>query len=123
MNTNHARKWEYSRPATTPQKKQVKVKVRTTGWITKGEKIIYTFVGACLIASSFYIVSYASTNDALNREIQSLEQKIEDQQIQNELLFFEKQELSKPERIIKIARDNGLKIDTKVKRAQALTNN
>lgn len=125
LNTNHARKWDDASTVASPNRKQqVTVKVRKQGWITRGEKLLYTLIGIGLIMASFYIVSYASTNDTLNREIQSLEEKIEEQQIKNGLLASEKKELSKPERIIKIARENGLKIqDAEIKQAQAIKNN
>jgi len=124
MNTNHARKWDYSTVATPNEKRKVAVRVHKQGWITKGEKILYALLGIGLIAVSLYIVSYTSTTDTLNRDIQSLETKIQDQQIKIEALTFEKKELSQPERIIRIARDNGLKIpETEVKQAQAMNNN
>lgn len=125
MNTNHAKKWDHSSTVTMPKRnEQVKVKVRKQGWITKGEKILYALVGSGLIAAAFFIVSNASANDTLNREIQSLENTIQEQQIVNESLLFEKKELSKPERITKIARKNGLKIpETEVRQAQTYNSN
>lgn len=124
MNTNYARKWESMSAIPRPHvEEKVKVKVRTKGWITRGEKIIYSFIIASIIAVALYIVSFASANDSLNREIQAMETKIAEQQLENEALLYEKKELSKPERIIKIAKENGLKVDTKVKSAQAIQNN
>lgn len=123
MNTSEARtkRWQ---PKTYEPKQpttKVTVKVRKQGWITKGEKIIYTFVGVGLILMCYYLVSYSSTTDSLNREIQSIEKKIELKQIQNENLTYEVKELSKPDRIKAIAEKHGLKIqNTKVKRAHAL---
>lgn len=125
MNTNHARKWSYSSTVTKPKtdSKVVVKKVRKQGWITKGEKILYAFIGICLIVSAYYIVSFASANDTLNRDIQSLEKEIQEQQIINDTLSYEKKELSHPDRITRIAKEHGLKIqDAEVKQAQAYNN-
>jgi len=126
MNTNRARQWQesyVSSHAPREHQTQVKVKVKKASWITKGEKIIYSTISLCLIIAGLFIVSYSSSTDDLNRNIQSLEQTINDQYRQIENLQFEVKELSEPERIIKIAEENGLKIqDTKVKRAQSMNN-
>lgn len=119
MNTNNARNWQrdYVQPL-EKQEKKVIVKVRKRSWITKGEKIIYTFFGAILIIACLYIVSFSSTTDTLNRNVQTLENQLHKQKAENENLMFEVSELSKPERITKIAKANGLKIqDAKVKHA------
>lgn len=120
MNTNNARNWQrdYAQPSQTQQKKKVVVKVRKNNWLTKGEKIIYSFLGILIVAAGLYIVSYSSSTDTLNREVQSLEVQVQQMKVDNESLSFEIRELSKPERITKIARENGLKIqDAQVKRA------
>lgn len=119
MNTNHARNWQHDfKQPTKQQQKKVVIRVKKKAWLTKGEKIIYTFFGLLLIIAGIYIVSFSSTTDTLNRDIQTLEQQVQQQKIENESLQFEKRELSKPGRITKIAKENGLKIqDTKVKRA------
>lgn len=124
MGVKHARSWEHSAvPHPQIKENQVVVKVRKQGWITKGEKILYSIVGACLILAALFIVSYSSSTDTLNRELQTLEQTIQNQQVTNESLLFEVRELSKPERITKIAKDNGLKIqDAEVKRVQVFNN-
>lgn len=121
MQTNHARKIDYSyAPQTQP--KRVTVKVHKQSWITKGEKLLYTLVGICFFIIGTYIVSYAAKTDQLNRSVQALEQQVREQQIENESLLVEIEELSRPERITKIAKEHGLKIqDTQVKQAQALT--
>lgn len=123
MNTGRARQWQQSYVHETQQQPQVKVKVRRKSWITKGEKILYSLIGISLIIAGLFIVSYSSTTDVLNRDIQTLEQTINNQLIQNENLKFEAKELSKPGRIMKIAEENGLKIqDTKIKRAHMINN-
>jgi len=119
MNTNHARTWQhdYVQPGQQTQKKVV-IRVKKQGWLTKGEKILYAFFGLLLIIAGIYIVSFSSKLDTLNRNVQTLEQQVQQQTIENESLLFEIRELSTPERITKIAKENGLKIqDTKVKRA------
>lgn len=124
MGGNHARSWQqYTNHEPITEEKEVIVKVRKTGWITKGEKILYTLFSAIIIAGALYIVSYSSSTDTLNRELQSLEQTIVNQEVTNEGLLFEVRELSKPDRITKIAKENGLKIqDSAVKRAQLFNN-
>ena len=119
MNTNHARKWQqYSAQPTEDQNKKVVVKVRSKSWLTKGEKIIYGFLCTMGIAAGIFIVSYSSSVDSLNRDVQSLESDIQEQKAENDTLLDEIRELSKAERITSIAKENGLKIqDTQVKRA------
>ncbi|MFD2133030.1 cell division protein FtsL [Pseudogracilibacillus auburnensis] len=119
MNTNQARNWQRDnvQPERQQQKKIV-VKVRKNSWLTKGEKMIYAFFSLILIMVGLYIVSFSSTTDTLNRNLQNMEQQVQQKKLENESLMFEVSELSKPERITKIAKENGLKIqDTKVKRA------
>lgn len=116
MNALHARSWQTS---AAPEEKSL-VKVKKTGWITKGEKLLYSFVALCLIAGCIFMVSYASATDSLNRDLETVETKVQEQEVENEGLQFEKKELERPERIIKIARENGFEIqDAEVKQAQA----
>ncbi|MGM8211842.1 cell division protein FtsL [Virgibacillus sp. W0430] len=124
MNTSQARDWQQGVHATTPQrKKQVTIKVHKQSWITKGEKALYSIVAFCLIIAGAYIVFYSSSTDTLNRELQSLEHSVQNQQLKNEGLLFQVKELSRPERITKTAKENGLKIqDAQVKQANALNN-
>lgn len=121
MNTNQARNWQrdHVQPSRQQQtQKKIVVKVRKKSWLTKGEKLIYAFFSTVLIMAGIYIVSFSSTTDTINRNVQTLEQQVQQQKLENENLLFEISELSKPERITKIAKENGLKIqDTKVKRA------
>lgn len=122
MNANHARKWDYSyQPQTqAPKEKQVKV-VRKTSWITKGEKVLYAAAIFILLAMGIYMVSFSSSTDSLNRDVQSLENKVQQKEVSNEELTYEMKELSRPERITSIAKKHGLKIqDAEVKHASAL---
>lgn len=125
MSANTARKWnQVAHNAEPVRKKQVTVKVRKNGWITKGEKILYSTLGFFTIIAGAYIISFSSTTDQLNRDVQSLENTIVNQTHENEGLLFEINELSDPARITKIARDNGLKVQyAEVKRVQAFNNN
>lgn len=125
MNAQRARHWQESyQPKIDEQQKQSQVSVRKQSWLTVGEKIIYTFISACLVIAGFLIVTYSSSVDSLNRDVQSLEKKIEIQQVTNQSLEFEKKELSKPERIMKVAEENGLKIQgTKIKQAESISKN
>src|SRR5699024_1187121 len=96
---------------------KVHIKVTQSGKITKGERYIYTFFSIILILFTTYIVFYSSQTDTLNREFQSYEETVSNQQFINEGLTFEVKELSRPERITKIAKDKGLKIqDAQVKK-------
>lgn len=119
MRSNHARSWQQSPVReTTPKQKQVVIKVRRTGLVTRGEKFLYAFFCLIFIIACFYIVSYSSAMDSLNREIQTLEQNVEQQTVSNKNLMIEIKELSKPERITKIAKENGLKVqEAEVKKA------
>jgi len=126
MNSNQARNWQRNYEQVSqaqPEQKKVIIKVRKSSWLTKGEKVIYAGFGAFLIAAGIYIVSFSSSTDTLNREIQTIEANVQQQKVENETLMFQKDELSKPERITEIAKENGLKIQaTQVKRAQLETN-
>lgn len=124
MSVEYARNFQQLNPKQLPNKDpKTKVKVKRTGWITKGEKVLYTFICMCFIAFGIFIVSYSSSTDALNREVQTLEKQVNDQRVINEGLTFEKKSLSRPERILEIAKERGLKVQgTEVKQAQVLSN-
>ncbi|WP_067728297.1 cell division protein FtsL [Oceanobacillus damuensis] len=124
MSANQAQNWQQSHPQHSPAREpKVAVKVKKNGWITKGEKVIYSLIGAFVVASGIFMVSYSSTTDTINRELQELEQTVNTQQVKNEGLLFEMKELSRPERIIQIAEENGLKIqNAEVKQAQSFNN-
>ncbi|HEX6594837.1 MAG TPA: cell division protein FtsL [Bacillota bacterium] len=92
-------------------------------WITKGEKILYSAVSVTLVIAALYIVSFSSSTDTLNRDLQNLEQNVHTQEMKNEELLYEVKELSEPARITKIAKENGLKIqDSRVKQANSFNN-
>lgn len=115
MNQNQARQWQHDY---IPQKRQQKVivKVKRSSWLTTGEKVIYTFCFALMIVATYYIVSFSSSIDTLNREQQTLETNISELTTTNQIKMFEIKELSDPARILGIAEENGFKIqDSKVK--------
>lgn len=123
MAAEKARSWQehYTAQSAEPVRKQVVIK--KSGWITQGEKVLYSVVGICLILVSVLVVTFSSQTDTLNRNLQSVEQKVQKQELKNAGLADEIKELSRPERIIKIAKENGLKIqDAKVKQARDLGN-
>lgn len=119
---NQARSYQTA-PNRNPQQlpKKVSVKVKKQGWITKGEKVIYSLIAVVFIIAGIFMVSLSSSTDAMNRELQSLERTVENQKLTNEQLAFEVKELSRPERITAIAEQHGLKIqNAEVKQAQAV---
>lgn len=120
MSASQARSWKHSYAQEQTQNEKSVVKVRKTGWITKGEKVLYSIIGICLIVGCIFMVSYASSTDSLNREIESLDTVVQKQEVENEGLLYEMKELSNPDRITRIARENGFQIqDADVKQAHA----
>ncbi|GAE91745.1 cell division protein FtsL [Gracilibacillus boraciitolerans JCM 21714] len=126
MSSQHARTWQkedHLDQEIQHQPKIIKKKVKVQKrWITRGEKMMYIIFAVVFLCISAYIVSFSSSVDQLNRNIESLNAQIEQQSVHNKNLALKKKELSQPERIIKIAKDNGLKIkNTQVKQASELT--
>src|SRR5690625_1472396 len=124
MNTQRVQNWrqtqQHIQPQVTEQKK-VKVIVRRKNWLTKGEKILYSLVGLLFVVACYYVITFSYQTDQINREVQLLNQNIEQQRTDNENLQYKIDELSQPERIIAIAEKLGLKIqDTKVRRAHLI---
>lgn len=120
MNANQARSWQTA-PNPNQSPKKVPVKVKKQGWVTKGEKVIYSLVAAAIIIAGIFMVSLSSSTDEINRGLQQLESTVQQQKISNEGLTFEIKELSRPERIISIAESHGLKIqNADVKQAQVV---
>lgn len=124
MSASQAKNWQQDTHTSAPQrKKQVTVQVQKKSWITKGEKILFSIVAFCFIVAGAYIVFYSSSTDSLNRDVQSLQQTVQSQEVKNEELLFQKKELSKPERIKDIAKEHGLKVQgVQMKQAHNLDN-
>ncbi|RWZ60700.1 cell division protein FtsL [Halobacillus fulvus] len=107
-------------PLQQPERqKQVKVKVhKKKRWISTGEKFLYTVSTAIVVAASVFLVQFSSQTDVLNRDIRSLESNISQQETRNENLAYQVKELSNPDRILNIAKENGLNIqNAQVKQA------
>jgi len=122
MNLSEARHYQTSIPQRTrrvdqqPQpKKVIKVSSRK---ITLGEKILACIFGTCMSLALVFVVSYNANIDSLNRDVQRLEREITEQQTINGNLSHQAMEYSNPERILMIAKENGLNIqNTQVKQA------
>jgi cell division protein FtsL len=97
---------------------QTQVQTHKKQWISKGEKIVYSFFAIIAIVSAIYIVSFSSSLDTVNRDIQKLESIVESQALTNEGLKAKVNELSEPSRIIEEAKANGLNLqNAKVEQA------
>lgn len=126
MSASEARSWQSSTAEQTTSwqrtapNKQTKVHVEKR-WITPGEKFLYSVFGVLVIISLVYVVHFSSTMDTVNREVQRLEGEIVSQQTKNDNLTYQVKELSNPDRILSIAKENGLKIqNTQVKQTAEL---
>src|SRR5690625_462595 len=125
MNRTEARNYQTTvpqRPRRYDQdqsaKKLIKVKSRS---ITRGEQLLFSVFFICLTLASVYMVSYNSNIDSLNRDLQRLDHEISEQQSINENLSHQVMEYSNPERILMIAKKNGLDIqNTQVKQATSV---
>ncbi|WP_407268079.1 cell division protein FtsL [Radiobacillus sp. PE A8.2] len=130
MSAEHARNWQQSWEETktnptrsTKPKRQVQVKVHKKAWITVGEKVLYSTFAVAMVVALFFAVSFSASADSLNRDVQNLEQQVKQQQELNANLEYKVQDLSNPERILRIAEENGLKIqNSKVKQASEISN-
>lgn len=126
MSTSTARKWNSVQSTEEIKQEQVNQKKAPNKKIisrefTKAEKYLYIIFSIVLIIASAYVVSFSSKTDTMNRELQTFEEKVSNQKLVNEGLTFEVKELSQPERITKIAKNKGLKIqDAEVKKVNAI---
>ncbi|WP_077622115.1 cell division protein FtsL [Sediminibacillus massiliensis] len=119
---NWQQSWEQTH-GSPEKKKQVKVKIHKKRWVTTGEKILYTLFSGVMVVGLYFTVSFSNTTDSLNRDLQSLEQNVDKQQEINSNLEYKVEELSNPDRILDIAKDNGLKIqNAEVKQATKISN-
>lgn len=126
MNTSEAR--NFHQPAShytqveqqTTQRKQAKVYVNHR-WVTSGEKFLYVVFGLLVATACAYVIHFSSNLDTMNRNMQQLEGQITQQQTINDNLTYQVKELSNPDRILSIAKENGLKIqNTEVKQTAEL---
>lgn len=122
MSLNEARSYQsiqterVRRSNEQPQPKRIiRVKSRK---ITHGETILACLFGIFVSLSLVYIVSFNADIDMLNRDMQRLERVITEQQMINEDLSHQVMEYSNPERILAIAKENGLNIqNTQIRQA------
>ncbi|WP_347860666.1 cell division protein FtsL [Salimicrobium sp. PL1-032A] len=115
MSTEKARVYQQE---IQPDQKQMKVKVTKKRWISRGEKYLYSIVSSVMLCACAYVISFSSSTDSLNREIESMEGKVEEQQSVNNSLSYEAEQLRNPERILEIAKEHGLDIkQSQVKQA------
>ncbi|MCA1023375.1 cell division protein FtsL [Halobacillus litoralis] len=114
-----AEKIRKQQPLQQPDRqKQVKVKVHKKKWLSTGEKFLYSITTSVVLAASVFLIHTSAETDAINRDIRSLEQDISKQESQNENLAYQVKELSNPDRILSIAKENGLNIqNAQVKQA------
>ncbi|GEN55305.1 cell division protein FtsL [Halobacillus litoralis] len=112
-------------PLQQPERqKQAKVKVhKKKKWISTGEKFLYSFATTAVLAASVFLVQTSAQTDTINRDIRGLEQEIQQQESLNENLAYQVKELSNPDRILSIAKENGLNIqNAQVKQAGKINN-
>ncbi|SIS37945.1 cell division protein FtsL [Salimicrobium flavidum] len=101
-----------------PERKQVKVKVAKKKWISTGEKYLYSIVSGAVLCACAYVISFSSATDSLNRDIETLEGNLEQQQSVNSSLSYDVEQLKNPERILDVAKKHGLDIQqSQVKQA------
>lgn len=79
--------------------------------ITLGEKLLFTVFLLIMLLASIWVISNAVAMYHANIEIQKIEAKINDQEKINSDLSVQVEELSRPERIYKIAKDLGLTLN------------
>ncbi|PXW92615.1 cell division protein FtsL [Streptohalobacillus salinus] len=119
MSINHARSYQPTAPK-RQQSKQVKVVVKSKKYTT-GEYVLWGAYAAMFAVALFLLVHMSSNVDQLNRNIESLKGDVSEQTTLNENLTYQKMEYSNPERILAIAKENGLDIqNTKVKQATTI---
>ncbi|WP_101843794.1 cell division protein FtsL [Halobacillus sp. Marseille-P3879] len=105
------------------EQKQIKVKVQKKQWISTGEKVLYSLATGLVVIASVFMVQFTSTTDTLNRDIQNMEQEIAQQKSDNDSLAYKAKELSNPDRILEIAKENGLELqNAEVKQAGVVGN-
>ncbi|WLR52242.1 cell division protein FtsL [Bacillus tianshenii] len=90
----------------TKQVRQTKLKHR----VTPGEKIIYLLFSTVFAVMCIIVVSNHASIYQIQSEMQQIESDIDNQKQVNHNLEEKVSELSKPERILRKASENGLKI-------------
>lgn len=93
------------------QQVQQKVIVKKRPLFTLGEKVLFgAFLGMVLIGAIFILSNYVKLYE-VNRDIQAIEVKLNEQQKVNNDLLIQQKELSNPERIWSKAKELGLTLN------------
>jgi cell division protein FtsL len=108
MNNTAVKIQEQQRPSSRPYtKKQRKLRIR----FTLGEKLLFLSFCLFVLYAAVHMVSNQVKIYQTNKEIQKLEEAIEEQQKQNHDLYVEVQQLSTYERILQKAKELGLTLN------------
>jgi cell division protein FtsL len=99
---------ERQRPSSRPRtRKQRKLKIR----FTLGEKLLFLSFCAFAMYAAVHIVSNQVKIYQVNKEIQQLQETVQEQKKQNNDLYVEVQQLSTYERILQKAKELGLSLN------------
>jgi cell division protein FtsL len=108
MMSNLARKYQYHQEPRQEELKDILIKSRK---ITKGEKLLFALFLSVLFVLSVKLVANQAAIYEVNRDIQRVEAKIEEQTKINEDLQARVNELSEYSRLLKEAEKLGLKMN------------
>lgn len=111
--SNLAYQTKRQRIPTKQPKQKVVIKKRAT--ITMGEKVLIVLFVLALLSTSIFIISKAFATYKTNIEVQKLEEKISSKDNEIDDLKKEATDLSRPERVMDIAKKHGLNLNKKVK--------
>ncbi|OIJ09802.1 cell division protein FtsL [Anaerobacillus arseniciselenatis] len=105
--SNLARQLERKRIADHTQEQRTKTVRESSGRrrITIGERLLYFATILGLVFATYFIISTYASIYIVNKEIHTLERTIATQTTENEALNLQVTELSAPDRILKIAKD------------------
>lgn len=90
---------------------RVKGNVAQKKGITLGEKVLVSLFAVVFAVACVFIVSNYASVYSLNRDIQEMQAKVENQEKVNGELGLKVSDLSNPERIWSIAKKNGLTLN------------
>jgi cell division protein FtsL len=108
MNNTAAKIHERQRPSSRPHvRKKRKLKFR----LTLGEKFLFLSFCAFAMYAAIHIVANQVKIYQINKEIQQLQETVQEQQKRNNDLYVEVQQLSTYERILKKAKELGLSLN------------
>jgi cell division protein FtsL len=108
MNNTAVKVHEQHRPSPRSHtRKQRKLRIR----FTLGEKLLFVSFCVFVMYAAVHIVSNQVKIYQMNKDIQKLEETIQEQQKQNNDLYVEVQQLSTYERILQKAKELGLSLN------------